>query len=403
MQVFTPTALMNADMSSFMHKWLTDLCEDSQFADGSYSDHAPFYGRIYTVNVGWGDAGVICPYLCYKTYGDIEFISAHYDSMKRFAAYLTRYANIDHTWRSLSDGNGDHLAKGGGVSKEVMGSIYFAYILGLMAQIAEALGRPDDAAYYLGEYTLAKKAFIREYILPDGKIRDSSLTGFALAITMDLVPDTMMSAVSAAFAEEIARLGYQPATGFIGTSRLLTALNRIGRDDLADKLLFNRKCPSWLYPVTKGATTIWERWDGWTDEKGFADRGMNSFNHFAFGSAGEYLYHCVLGIQQAPESVAYQDIVIKPSILQSLNFAAGSYESVRGKISSSWKIENNICTLEVEIPEGPDAKVILSAEGKVEAPCPEETGRDACRVFKVKPGHSVFRFTPHPGLVKGNL
>lgn len=358
MQFFMPTALYNGDLAAFMHKWLTDLCADSQFPDGRFKDHAPDFGMNGGV-VGWGEAGVICPYLCYKAYGDTANIEAHLPAMKRFADYLIATSNPDHTRGPDCVGLGDWLHMGGGASLEVVGSAYYAYVLSLVAEMADVMGDRQAAERYGGEAAAAKTAFSERFLLPDGSVKDSSLTGFALALTMGLVPPDKLETLSAAFAKEVKRQNYRLTTGFLGTPRLLMALGQIGRHDLAERLLMQRECPSWLYPVTVGATTVWERWNGWTKEQGFENPGMNSFNHFAFGSVGEYFFRYILGISQPPDGKGFSVFRIAPAIPDCLTQAAGFYESVNGRMEVQWKKIGGRVRLDITVPANATAEVLL--------------------------------------------
>lgn len=375
MQFFMPTALMNMDIAAFMNKWLTDLCADSQFPDGSYKDHAPDFGMNGGI-VGWGDAGIICPYLCYKTYGDISNIEKHFDSMKRYIEFLISTSNPDGTRGPDCVGLGDWLSMGGGASLEVIGSAYYAHMLFLFSEMAGAIGKTEDYVAYREQYQKAREAFADRYILEDGRIRDSSLTGYALAITMELVPEEKMPAVAEAFAEEVKIRNFKLTTGFLGTPRLLIALGKIGRNDLAERLLMQRECPSWLYPVTVGATTIWERWNGWTRENGYECNGMNSFNHFAFGSVGNYFFQYILGISQAGSGTSYEHFIIRPTVLGSLSYAKGSYEGINGKIEVYWRKENGGIHLEVSVPANTKADIVLPEGAEMEFPCPHEPAGD---------------------------
>lgn len=364
MQFFMPTAVMNMDMAAFMNKWLIDLCEDSQLPDGSYKDHAPDFGMNGGI-VGWGDAGIICPYLCYRTYGDISNIEKHYDSMKRYIEFLISTANTDDTRGPECVGLGDWLSDGGGADLHVIGTAYFAYILAIFSEMANAVNRYDDYMVYHHKSQKVKAAFAEHFILENGGIKNSSLTGFALAFTMELVPEDKMAVVAEAFANEVKSQNYKLTTGFLGTPRLLIALGIIGRNDLAEKLLMQRECPSWLYPVTVGATTVWERWNGWTKENGYENNGMNSFNHFAFGSVGDYFFRYILGISQKTGDTSFSHFVIRPTVPKSLSFAKGSYEGINGAIDVQWSKENDFIKLCVKIPPNTKADIILPLKAKM--------------------------------------
>ncbi len=353
-QFFMPTAVYNMDMAAFNNKWLVDICQDSQRKEGYFCDHAPDYGQGAS-NVGWQEAGVICPYIQYRTYGDVRVILENYAAMKRFVEYLDSTANTDNTRGPDCVGNGDWLNLGGDAPKEVIGTAYYAYVHQIMGEMASVIGQDDDAEYFHERARIVKQAFIDYFISKDGKMKDSSQTGYALAFTMGLIPDDRKDQLAENFINEIARFDWSLATGFIGTPRLLPALHIAQRDDVAYRLLLKETFPSWLYPVTLGATTIWERWDGWTPENGFQDSGMNSFNHYAFGSVGQYLFGVIGGIQ--PDEPGYSKILIEPAILTGLKWAKTSYESICGQIATEWKWEGDSIELDVGIPANTTATI----------------------------------------------
>jgi alpha-L-rhamnosidase len=258
---------------------------------------------------------------------------------------------------STVGGFGDWLNAGGGAKKEVMDTAYHAYLSQIMAEMAQAIGRSEDAARYTQRCIDIKKAFAREFILPDGSIKESSQTGYALAFTMDLLPAEMREKAADKFVQEIKRFNDHLATGFIGTPRLLPALSQAGRDELAYKLLLTDTYPSWLFPVKNGATTMWERWDGWTPDKGFGNIGMNSFNHYSFGAVGEFLYGYVGGIQ--PASPGYKTIKIRPVLGAGVSWAKTGFESPYGRIATAWKVEAAGLQLDVTIPANTTATIYI--------------------------------------------
>ena len=209
-QFFMPTAVYNMDIAAFFSKWLTDVCEDSQRADGGFADHAPDFGVGGSQNVGWLDAGIICPYLMYRTYGDTRIIRDHYAAMKRCLDMLVETSRDDTRDKV---GNGDWLNLGGGASNTVIGTAYYAYDCRLMAEMAEAIGEAADAAAFRARAARVAAAFAATCIGGDGSIEGSSQTGYALAYTMDLVPPALREKVAARFAEQIARFGGHLATG----------------------------------------------------------------------------------------------------------------------------------------------------------------------------------------------
>jgi len=363
MQFFLPTAMQNFSMEAFLAKWLVDLCQDTQLEDGSYADHAPYFGVPY-YNVAWGDAGLICPYLAWKEYGDRENICRHYDSMERYFAFLCRTANDDMTRGPEICGNGDWLHSGGGATAELISTAYFAYAAVMMEEMSRAVGKLDRAKYYHEVAVQVKNAFSENFINPDGSIIGAGVTGYTLAFTMNLLPEDegIRAGAAKAFADAVEAADCRITTGFIGTPRLLIALHQIGRDDLAERLLMCRECPSWLYPVSVGATTIWERFNSWTEEDGFADSNMNSFNHFAFGAVGDYFFDGILGIGR-PDYSGDRVVRISPAYLQSLDGASGTRRIYNSEVTVDWKRdENGKIILKVKI--GANLEALVHFAGK---------------------------------------
>jgi alpha-L-rhamnosidase len=359
-QFFMPTAVYNFDVAAFFNKWLVDVCEDSQMPGGWFADHAPTFGPGDGWNVGWSDAGIICPYVVWRTYGDTRVIREHYAAMKRNMALLE--ATSPTLLHKRRVGNGDWLNLGGGASDEVIGTAYDAYDFRLVSEMAAAIGEKADSYRYAARSRAIASAFAKEYIDRDGHIKDSSQTGFALAFTMGLVPDEFRSKMSDRFVDEINRFKGHLATGFIGTPRLLPGLHLAGRDDVAYKLLQQENYPSWLYPIKLGATTVWERWDGWRPDKGYQDSGMNSFNHYSFGAVGEYLYGEVGGITAL--SPGYKKIRIQPEIGEGLAYANTSFDSIHGRIVCNWSRKVSAITIQVRIPANTSAIVYIPATSK---------------------------------------
>ena len=324
-EFFVPTAAYNFDVQSFFRRHLVTLCEDSQYADGSFAVVAPDLGAG-SGGTAWGDAGWICPYNMYRAYGDTNVIADHYAAMQRCGQFDAAHAS-NYVISSLPGDFGDWLNLGGGASSAVMDTAFYAYYAQAMSEMALAIGRTADAASYAALHSNIVAAFAT-FFNADGSFTDGSgQTGYALAFTLDLVPAALRTQVAQQFANSIAQFDNHLATGFIGTPRLLPALHAAGRDDLAYTVLLQQTYPSWLYQVTLGATTMWERWDGWTPGAGFQTIGMNSFNHYAFGSVGEYLYSVVGGIK--PASPGYKTIRIQPVPGLGLTWANTSYNSTR--------------------------------------------------------------------------
>ena len=355
-QFFMPTAAYCADVSAFFNKWLTDLVVDSQLPDGSWADVAPNL-ELGGGNVAWGDAAIICTYQMYRYYGDKRIVERLFPNLEKGMAFLETTSK-DYVRSKI--GYGDWLNLGGGAKDEVICTAYYAYLSGLMAEMAKVIGNEDRATYYAGQHEKIREAFITQFVAEDGKILDSSQTGYALAFTMDLLPEDRRAKAADQFVAEIAKFNDHLATGFIGTPRLLPGLSKAGRRDVAYKLLMNTSYPSWLFQVTLGATTMWERWDGWTPDKGFQDPGMNSFNHYAFGAVGEYLFSEVGGIRST--APAFNTIVIAPEPGGGLTYATTKYQSIHGTIVSDWKVDGAKFTLTVTVPPNVTAEVHVPAK-----------------------------------------
>jgi alpha-L-rhamnosidase len=355
-QFFMRAAVYNMDVSAFFSRWLVDVCEDAQMPKGHFADHAPTFGPGDGPNIGWSDAGIICPYEIYRTYGDTRIIREHYVAMKRNLEWLAKESK-DYLFTGRV-GNGDWLSTGGGVTKEVIGTAYAAFDFQLMAEMAEAINEKEDATSFREQTKKIAEAFVKAYIDADGRIKGSSQSGFAMAFTMGLVPEELKAKMTERFVEELQKFEWHPKTGFIGTPRLLPGLHLAGRDDDAYKLLLTKTAPSWLYPVGVGATTIWEQWVGWDGKN--PRGGMNSLNHYSFGAVGEYLFGMVGGIQ--PETPGYQRIRIQPVIREGITWAKTSYDSIRGKIVSNWKLEAGNLKLDITIPINTTATVYVPAK-----------------------------------------
>jgi alpha-L-rhamnosidase len=373
-QFFAPTAAYNFDVANFFARWL-QTCEDNQASDGNMPWVVPDIMNQHG-SMGWGDAGLLCVYHIYRAYGDTRIIEERYGMMERFMKWLSGRTQNGIT---KVGGFSDWLNLGGGAPNDVIDTAYHAYEAGLMAEMARAIGRNADAERYAALREELKAAFVREFVQPDGALKDSSQTGYALAFTMDMLPADLREKAAAKFVDEIARFNGHLATGFIGTPRLLPALSLAGRDDVAYQLLMKETYPSWLFQVKNGATTMWERWDAWTPDAGFGDVGMNSYNHYAFGAVGEYLYGGVGGIK--PASPGYKSILIKPAIREGLTWAKTSFDSVYGRITSNWECEAGRLRMDVTIPANTTAEVHVPVK---DGNTVTESGRPIADVTGVK-------------------
>ncbi|MCX6134284.1 MAG: family 78 glycoside hydrolase catalytic domain [Ignavibacteriales bacterium] len=349
-QIFVRTASFNMDVASFMTKWMNDV-EDAQSPQGAFKDTSPYIQGNGTDGApGWGDAGVIVPWYMYRCYGDTRIIEGHYEAMNRWMKYLAD-SNADHIRNTLRNNDyGDWLSIDAETPKDLLATAFWAYDAKLMSDMAGAIGRSDDQRKHLELFNVIKGAFQKKYIGAEGNVFGETQTGYVLSLAFDLIPDNLRERAVQLLVDDIKKKNGHLSTGFIGVKYLNPVLSDNGHLDLAYRLLFNKTFPSWGYPILNGATTIWERWDGWTKEKGFQDAGMNSFNHYSMGSVGEWLFRYVAGIDLHPDAVAYKKMIIHPRPNRGLKFANAEYVSIYGLIRSGWKLTARKINLDVVIP-----------------------------------------------------
>ena len=360
-QVFVKTATYNRDVAGFFEKWLQDV-KDAQAPDGGYPDVAP---RKVDTNNGapaWGDAGIIVPWTIYQAYGDREVIDKQWVSMGQWMDYISS-VNPDGLWKNRRANDfGDWLSIGADTDKELLATAYYAYDANLMARMARATNRDAEAAQYAALFEKIKAAFNAAYVSGDGVIKSDTQTAYLLALHFDLLPENLRALAVQHLADNIKAKNDHLSTGFIGVGYLCPTLSDNGHNDLAYKLLLNETFPSWGFSIAQGATTIWERWDGWTPDKGFQTTAMNSFNHYSLGSVGEWLFGSVGGIQTDPNFPGFERILIAPQPGAGLTFANATYDSVRGRIVSNWKTEANATTYSITIPANTTARISLPAQ-----------------------------------------
>jgi alpha-L-rhamnosidase len=361
-QVFLPTATLNLDVAAFMTKWGDDLL-DAQVADGAYPDVAP---RIIFERDGapaWADAGIIVPWTLWRRYGDERLLERHWDAMERYMDHLLRH-NPDLLWTARRGNDyGDWLSIGAHTPRDVLATAYWAYDAKLMAQMAAALGHDERAAHYRRLRTGIVAAFNQAYVGEDAYIEGDTQTVYLLALHMDLLEDELRPRAAERLVENLERHDGHLTTGFVGVGLLCPVLSEMGYSHVAHRLLLNETFPSWGYSIRHGATTIWERWDGWTETAGFQTAMMNSFNHYSLGSVGQWLYEHVAGIRAAKPGYEHVLIAPEPGELAS---ARATYRSVRGPITSAWRQDADELTLEVEIPANVTATVVVPGGETVE-------------------------------------
>ncbi len=357
-QVFAKTAMFHRNAAPFFTKWLKDV-EDGQTPDGAYPDVAP--SVIGAGNAAWEDAGVICTYRMWEMYGDTRIIETHWNSLTKFMGHLQKQSPDGVR---AAGAYGDWLLLQGPRLSPVLGTAYYFYSAKLMAQMAAAIGKTEEATQYQALTDKIRTVFNSRFVTVDGLVQDSgkdSQTFYALALEWGLIDPAKRPQATRRLQTLITESSGHLTTGFIGTPLLLPALASVGQAKISNDLLLNETYPSWLYQVKMGATTMWERWDGWTPEKGFQDPGMNSFNHYWLGCVGEWMYSGVAGIDTV--GPGWSKISIRPHIDGALRQARVSYDSVRGRVESGWqKAAGGGLTLSVTIPANTTATVYVPAK-----------------------------------------
>lgn len=399
-QIFVRTASFNMDVASFMTKWMSDV-EDAESPEGAFKDTSPYIRGNGTDGApGWGNAGIIVPWYIYKCYGDTRIIERHYDAMKRWMRYLSD-ANPDHIWKNRRNNDyGDWLSVNAETPKDLLATAFWANDAKLMSDMARAIGQSADQQTYLALFDSVKISFQKAFMTEDGHLQGNTQTSYVIALAFNLMPEALRANVARDIVADIKQRGGHLSTGFIGVKYLNPVLSDFGHLDVAYQLLFNKTFPSWGYPIEQGATTIWERWDGWTKERGFQDPGMNSFNHYSMGSVGEWLYRYVAGIDLDGDAVAYKNIAIHPRPDKGLKFAKAEYISIYGAIKSEWRQESGTLRMNLAIPANTKATVFVPTadpksvmeNGKTKASKDVTFLRneEGCSVFEVGSGEYKF-------------
>lgn len=397
-QVYINTACYNNDVQSFFTKWLTDLT-DAQRDDGQFPRYAPLKVNPTDGGPAWADAGVICPWTIYHMYGDTCILETHYDAMKKFIEFNRKRFTSELLPPNQFHCFGDWLNIDDETPHDVIYMAYFAHSANLFARIADALGKTDDAAAYYSLFEQLKASFSKAYIEPDGKIKGDSQAAYVLAIAYDLLDEAHQKLAAQHLARRIKECNGHLSTGFVGTKDLMLALAKIDRNDLAYQLLYKDTFPSWGFTIKHGATSIWERWYGWTPDKGFADPGMNSFAHYSFGAVGQWMFENIGGIKT--DGPAFKKIIIHPQPDDAMTLAKTSYHSIRGLIQSNWKIKNSRFILDVIIPPNTTAIVFIpnrDTEQILESGIIAQKANSVtllrqkgkCTVYQVGSGHYTF-------------
>lgn len=436
-QVFAKTSAYNMDVAAFTKKWLQDVIDGQLMyhKNGAVPDTAPLGGDNRPDGcAGWGDAAVIVPWEMYRAYGDPSILEECYEMMAGWIDYQSREDRQNYGVRTV-DGKqvpdqsdlaaapflqtqqrrGDHLAFDCSTPYILSATAYAAHVADLMAQIAQILGKEKDAQKYQKRFEDIKKAFNEAWVQEDGtlaywgemsertpqgelcrsidgsitrtayysdaggSLHHPSQTAYALAVDFGLIPPEKMAGAAKGFQKSVDRQGGHLTVGFLGISHLAPALTKAGLSETAFKLLEQQGNPGWLYSVINGATTIWERWDSYiTESDTFGDVSMNSFNHYAYGAVGEWMFDTILGIR--PETAGYKTFILAPTLGGELTYARGYHDSPYGRIRSEWRLDGGDLLYQCTVPANTTATLYLPTTEKA-----QETG-----FIGIQNGRSVY-------------
>ncbi len=375
-QIFCRTASSLMDVYAFYRKWLKDVQADQQ-PDGGVSHIVPdiISGQPEAANdwllsqgahsaAGWADAIVICPWTLYLVYGDKQILEEQYESMRKWISFMRDHA-VDYIWNyklqfgdwvALDAEEGSYF---GATPNDLTCTAYYAYSTQLFAKIASILGKDEDAKAYGELYNAIVDKFRRTFFNSDGSMNVQTQTAHILALHFDLAAPEHREKTAQALVRLLDREDGHLVTGFMGTTFFTHALANNGYADRAYDLLLKEDFPSWLYQIKAGATTVWEHWDGIRPDGSMWSPDMNSFNHYAYGSIGEWLYRGIAGIDADPADPAYHHAILHPKINRRMQYARASIETPYGKLSLGWKIDGEGAEVSLCIPANTHATLLL--------------------------------------------
>ncbi|QMW01911.1 alpha-L-rhamnosidase [Spirosoma foliorum] len=406
-EVFSRTAAFNFGVNNFFAKWLKDVTAD-QFPNGAVPFIIPDVLNKRPVKdeptgaAGWSDASIIIPWNMYLAYGDRRVVEQQYATMKAYEGYMERVAKNDlwsegfqfGDWLSYvtTEGSPAFEAKSAFTDNHLVAQCFYAYSTDLMRKAAMLLGKTKDAVHYTALLERIKKAFQNAYMTPSGRLISDTQTAYVLALQFDMIPENLRPQAVDRLVGNIKKYDNHLTTGFLGTPFLCHVLTRFGRTDVAYKLLLQETYPSWLYPVKMGATTIWERWDSMKPDSTFQSPSMTSFNHYAYGAVGDWMYRTITGIDTDEAGPGYKHTIIKPQPGGGLTSASASLQTYYGMVRSSWKKEADNLSFTVEIPANTTATVYVPAKS---AESVRENGKSitaaGLMVSATEPGYVVLK------------
>lgn len=363
-QAFSRTATFNFDTHNFFAKWLKDLAADQQ-PDGMVPWVIPNVLRPRNgASAGWADAATIIPWNMWLAYGDRRILEDQFPSMKAWVEYMRKESKNDlwntgehfGDWLFYSKAD-DNDGRSAITDKYLIAQCFYAHSTQLLINAAQILGKKDEVVVYSDLLKKVKTAYLNEYVTPNGRPLSPTQTAYVLALQFDMLPENQREQAAKKLADNIKNYKDHLTTGFLGTPYLCHVLTRFGYNDLAYTLLNQKTYPSWLYPVTMGATTIWERWDGIRPDSSFQAVTMNSFNHYAYGAIGDWMYRVMAGLDA--DEPGYKSLLIKPNPGGGFTQASATLQTLYGPAASRWQREENTLTMEIEIPANTTATILV--------------------------------------------
>jgi alpha-L-rhamnosidase len=392
-QAFARTGSFNMNVHTFFYKWLQDVAADQQ-PSGSVPFVVPnVLGANAGGSAGWADAATIIPWTMYLAYGDKKILENQYNSMKAWVGYMQKNSANDLWNKGFHFGDwlfyrpdDDNDGRAAVTDKYLIAQCFYSHSTQLLINTAKVLGKTEDVATYEALQQKIKSAFMKEYMTDNGRLVSGTQTAYVLALHFDMLPEDLRKQAAERLATNVRSYNNHLTTGFLGTPYLCHVLTRFGYTDVAYNLLLQETYPSWLYPVKMGATTIWERWDGIKPDGSFQTPSMNSYNHYAYGAIGDWMYRVMAGLDTYEDGPGYKHIKIKPHIGGGFTHATASLQTYYGKLGSGWKLEGDKLVMDVEIPVNTMATVYV----------PVKSGESVTERFgaiadaKIEEGYKVF-------------
>lgn len=362
-QIFAETGCFNFNSALFFKKWLHDVAAESDEQTGVPQIVPNIVGKTVGTSV-WSDCATVIPWVVYQTYGDKQVLIDQYDNMKLWVEFIRKNCGNDVLWLKGFQ-RGDWLSldsdaslnlMSGGTDKNLVANVYYAYSTRILRDTAKVLGK-DEFKEYAVLYDAIVEALNEEYVTPKGRLVSETQTACALLLHFDLLKEEYRPRVIKLLEDNLMLHKGQLTTGFVGTAFICHALTESGKHELAEKILLSENYPGWLYAVKMGATTIWERWNSVLPNGDFDQSGMNSLNHYTFGSIGDWMYRKIAGINQL--EAGYKKILIRPVLTHTMAEVKASFESVYGTISCTIKCAKKKAMIDITIPANTTAVIVL--------------------------------------------